>query len=566
MAELKSKKSFGQAFREAEKQGLKKFQWNGGWYTTEKAENKKAQTRTTTAKGDYKEKTNKKDGTRSNRYTVKNNKNGYYVFDNEVQRVIGSLFKDKQAVVNYMKSDDFKNDAGEPVATAARTKLNRKTSGFQPVDENKNYNDKQGNTRLYQERGTGRYLVTDNYGNIVGYSFDPAAATSDANWGGWIAYTGSKDDIKAAEAGKMRDLANRNEEAQKSRQARDRKVNEWDSQIQGLNRLAAGTNFTTSILNMPNHIVTGAVRTINPWSDYTAQDYLHGFNLAKSFEGLDQSVGLGDVVGDMWTTMPVALKEGMNVINPTSVASLTSSYKGSQSGVAARSTVNGQTVRTNIGPQITMTQGASPANKGFFSRLVSRIKTRPFGAKGKPHKTVELTSAPPQETGMVVTHNNTGSNNWFNMKAIKASPFHSGTPGQATGSRFVAFEPWSVSGQAGNTMLINDSNLALSTPRANYVEDIPVANFWYSGEGNPNTYAQGRIATGEVVPGTSGENWSGGQSGGTVVVDNTKGHVSPAFGGITVGGGRDNQSSWYLPLAYKKGGKAKLISKKSCRK
>lgn len=566
MAELKSKKSFGQAFREAEKQGLKKFQWNGGWYTTEKSENKKAQTRTTTAKGDYKEKTNKSDGTRSNRYTVKNSKNGYYVFDNEVQRVIGSPFKDKQAVINYMKSDDFKNDAGETVATAARTKLNRKTSGFQPVDENKNYNDKQGNTRLYQERGTGRYLVTDNYGNIVGYSFDPAAATSDTNWGGWIAYTGSKDDIKAAESGKMRDLANRNEEQQKSRQARDRKVNEWDSQIQGLNRLAAGTNFTTSILNMPNHIVTGAVRTVNPWSDYTAQDYLHGFNLAKSFEGLDQSVGLGDVIGDMWTTMPVELKEGMNVINPMSVASLASSYKGSQSGVAARSTVNGQTVRTNIGPQITMTQGASPANKGFFSRLVSRIKTRPFGAKGKPHKTAELTAAPPQETGMVVNHNNTGSNNWFNMKAVKASPFHSGVPGQATGSRFVAFEPWSVAGQAGTPILIGDSNLALSTPRTNYVEDIPVANFWYSGEGNPNTYAQGRIATGEVVPGTSGENWSGGQSGGTVVVDNTKGHVSPAFGGVTVGGGRDNQSSWYLPLAYKKGGKAKLISKKSCRK
>ena len=50
--------------------------------------------------------------------------------------------------------------------------------------------------------------------------------------------------------------------------------------------------------------------------------------MAKSFEGLDQSVGLGDVVGDMWTTMPVELKEGMNLINPTSVASLASSYRG----------------------------------------------------------------------------------------------------------------------------------------------------------------------------------------------------------------------------------------------
>jgi hypothetical protein len=50
--------------------------------------------------------------------------------------------------------------------------------------------------------------------------------------------------------------------------------------------------------------------------------------MAKSFEGLDQSVGLGDFIGDMWTTMPVELKEAMNLVNPTSVASLYSSYKG----------------------------------------------------------------------------------------------------------------------------------------------------------------------------------------------------------------------------------------------
>lgn len=570
-----AEKTFGQAFAEASKQGLKKFQWKGGWYTTERSDKKSAQTKGGIDKADYKQKMSNKNGTVTNRFVIKHDKNvGYYVWDKDLLRQVGNSFKTKEAAAKYLTSKDvqdkyeegFMIDAGDAVATAAWKKINRKTPGFQPVDENKNFQGRDGNTRLYRERSTGRYLVTDNYGNIVGYSFDPAAKTADADWGGWIAYTGSKDDLKAAEAGKQRDEANRNEVNQKTKQAHDRITNEWDRQIRGLSNLAAGTNFTTSILNMPNHIITGAVRTINPWSNYTAQDYLHGFNMAKSFEGLDQSVGLGDVVGDMWTTMPVELKEGMNLINPTSVASLASSYRGNQSGIAARSTVNGQTVRTNIGPQTTVTQGASPANKGFFSRLVSRIKTQPFGAKGKPHATVELTSAPPQETGMVVTHNNTGSNNWFNMKAVKASPFHSGVPGQATGSRFVAFEPWSVAGQAGTPIFVTDSNLALSTPRTNYVEDVPVANFWYSGEGNPNTYAMGRIATGEVVPGTSGENWSGGQSGGAVVVDNTNGRISPAFGGITVGGGRDNQSAWYLPLVYKKGGKAKLVSKKSCRK
>jgi hypothetical protein len=31
-------KTFGQAFSEARKQGLKKFEWNGNWYTTQTKE------------------------------------------------------------------------------------------------------------------------------------------------------------------------------------------------------------------------------------------------------------------------------------------------------------------------------------------------------------------------------------------------------------------------------------------------------------------------------------------------------------------------------------------------
>lgn len=575
MAELQSKKkSFNQAFAEARKRGESKFQWNGAWYSTQTKEEKNVPTKGGINRADYKQKIANSNGTVNNRFTVRYKNNiGYYVWDNDLQRQVGNAFKNKQDAVKYITSADVKNkydegfmlDAGETTITAARAKLNRNTAGFQPVDSNKNFVDKDGNTRLYQERGTGRYLVTDNNGNIVGYSFDPAAATADSKWGGWIAYTGSKDDVKAAAAGQLRDEANRNEVNQKARQAKERKVNEWDRQIGGLNRLAAGTNFVTSIANIPNHAIIGAVRAINPWSDYTGQDYINGFKIKNYFEGVNQSVGLGDVVGDVVELNPV-VKGGLNIINPTSVASLASSYSAGAKGNAAVSHVNGQKVITNIPDEMVVTQGASPANKGYFARLVSKIKTRPFGAKGKQHKPLQLNTVPPTENGMVVLHNNTGSNNWFNIKGVKGSVYHSSTPGKATGSRFTAFQPWQVEGAAGTPILIGNSNLQMIAPSVVKTSETPTANFWYSGEGNPNTYAQGRIVTGEVVPGTSGETWNGGVSGGTVVVDNKNGQVAPAFGGITVGAGRDNQSGWYLPLAYKKGGKAKLVSKKSCRK
>lgn len=557
-----AQKTFGQAFREAEKQGLKKFQWRGGWYTTERADKKHAPTQGSVEKGNYKEKYGRSNGTVTNRYVVQNKNNGYIVYDNELRRYIGNTHKDKESAAKYIKSDQFKYDAGESVSTASYTKLTRKTPGFQPVDENKNFQGKDGNTRLYQERGTGRYLVTDNNGYIVGYSSDPAAATADANWGGWIAYTGSLNDLKAAGAGKLRDEANRNEDAQKTKQAKDRKVNEWDQQIRGLNRLAAGTNFVTGIMNLPNHAITGAVRTVNPWSDYTAQDYLKGFAIKNYFEGSNQSVGLGDVVSDVWTSMPKWTRHSLNIVNPTSVASVAASYKPTQKGIGAVSHPKGQKVITNLPEEMLVTNGPSPANKGIVPRALQHIKTIAMGSKGKAPKTLELTAAPPKENGIPVLHSKSGSNNWFNLKAVRASDYHGPTSGNFKGSSFVSTQPWRVTGQEGTPMLINTSNYQLASPDTVYTSETPTANFQYSGEGNPNTYAQGRIATGEVVPGTSGKNWNGGQSGGDVSVNNTKGHNAPAFGGITVGtNARDNKSTQYLPLGYHKNG-SKLIPRK----
>lgn len=52
MAELQSKKkSFNQAFAEASKSGLDKFQWNGGWYTTKRADESSANSHVTVGEG-----------------------------------------------------------------------------------------------------------------------------------------------------------------------------------------------------------------------------------------------------------------------------------------------------------------------------------------------------------------------------------------------------------------------------------------------------------------------------------------------------------------------------------
>ena len=520
MAELKSKikeysGSFKEAFKQASKDGAKKFKWKGTYYTTEKQEDKSSPSHSSVTKGNAKEKHGKSNGTVSNRYVIRNHgKNGFSVYDNEVGRYIGSLHKDKQSAVNYLNSDKFKEDAGEVEVTTARTKLNRKTSGFQPVDENKNYNDKQGNTRLYQERGTGRYLVTDNQGNIVGYSFDPAAATSDANWGGWIAYTGSKEDLAAAGAGKLRDEANRNEDAQKTKQAKDRAVNEWDRQIEGIRRMQGGFNTVQGMLNMPNNIITGAIRA-GVSDDYSWDDYMDSFTIDGLWRG-NSSVGLGDVLE---LDNPYA-RFGANLVNPMSVFGT----------VMKSSTPTYKVGATEGKPIVIKSQSAGSARSNFRrgSRPNEGMGTNQRGQTQYGGKHNASSNVGPVETTKIPTQR------YYIYK----------TPGEFNPTPF-------------NAAFRYD-------PKVTYVyrSETPTADFYYSGEGNPNTYAQGRIATGKAVPGTSGENWNGGQSGGNVTVVNTKSHVAPAFGGITVGGGRDNQSGWYLPFSYKKGGRVKLISKK----
>lgn len=578
MAELQSKKkSFNQAFAEARKRGESKFQWNGAWYSTQTKEEKNTPTKGGINRANYKQKIANSNGTINNRFIIKyKNDVGYYIWDNNLQRQIGNAFKNKQDAVKYLTSADVKNkydegfmlDAGETTITAARAKLNRNIAGFQSVDSNKNFVDKDGNTRLYQERSTGRYLVTDNNGNIVGYSFDPAAATADSKWGGWIAYTGSKDDIKAAAAGQLRDEANRNEVNQKARQAKERITDDRERQMNGIRGLQGGFNTIQSMINLPNHAIIGGLKMVgqNIWDGKWAtedvrnarlQEYLKGFTIDGMWRG-EQQVGLGDLI----EAENPYVRTGLNFINPMTVMSVYNGYKNftpTQRGALGRYQTKPKVGKVQQVVEYDLTEQPARVVNGKAPNgevIVTKAKFVPNNNLQTRYYTTKPEIAPlSSKTKQVgARYRNTGSNNAENIKRLDQA------------GRFMSHQNWVVEGTPFQMIPFNAA--FRYDPKTTYIysEETPTANFWYSGEGNPNTYAQGRIVTGEVVPGTSGENWNGGVSGGTVIVDNRNGQVAPAFGGVTIGVGRDNQSGWYLPLAYKKGGKAKLVSKKSCRK
>lgn len=571
-----AEKTFNQAFSEARKQGLAKFQWRGGWYSTELAEERSVASHTSVEKGDSKQKHGRSNGTVTNRFVIRNHgKEGYSVYDNEVGRYIGNLHKDKQAAINYLNSDKFKEDSGELNITAARTKLDRNTSGFQPVDSNKNYLDRQGNTRLYQEIGTGRYLVTDNYGNIVVYSFDPAAATSDSNWGGWISYTGSKNDLKAAGAGRLRDEANRNEVNQKAEQAdlRSRGLGVTNSyydngdMADAINEGKTATaNVINQTLNLPFHTIWGALKlgidnTIDSWTNtnrdqYKANakarqaQYLKGFDLNHAYMPLGQTAGPGDIVA---TYMPEGqFKDFTQMAGNIAGNAALGSWLGRSTQSTARKDLAGYEIRHQGNAGTVPRKGIAGQVRGngqYRGRVTQQVGENLWTTK-KTDPMLKVTYTGGNKSRPQAMYRTSGGRYIFYPKTdVSIKPLYNRYNEVATyGGSIIPWQSATMGLQEGTVYGVNTST--------------PTAGFYYSSEGNPNTYAQGRVATGEVVPGTSGENWNGGTSGSRVTVRNTEGQGAPAFGGVTIGtNARDNESAWYLPLGYHKNG-SKLIPRK----
>lgn len=482
-----AEQTFGQAFREARKAGKDKFQYKGNWYTTQTREEKTSPTQGTVEKGNIKQK--KSNG--QSRYTIRRvNGNQFAVYDTQDNRYIGNSFNSADEAKKYASSDQFKQDSGTFTATTARTKITGNTAGFIPVKEAGLFNNA-GQPRVYKNYSTGQYFVVDNYGNIVGDSMDPNAGKP--GFTGWIVNTGSKGDMKRAGQAQLKAREDLNEVNQLSQQKKNRQLDERERQLAGIRGMQGMANTIQSMMNMPNHAIVGLARTATS-PTYTMDDYLRGFTIDGMYNG-QQSIGLGDLVE---AENPLT-RVGLNFINPLSIYSTSMKLPSTEIKM-----VKGK-------PLIMKVQKSSGPRSQF------RRNNRPNEGMGTNQR---------GQTQYGGTHRS-GQNN--QVETIKAESI---IPVAVKESGYFDTTPINFGFRYDPKQTISTSN------------EVPTANFYYDGEWNPTVMS--RIQTGDFVPVTTSPNWDGTIRGGNVEVVNTRNHTSPSFGGTTAGGGRDNQSNWYL--------------------
>ena len=529
-----AEQTFGQAFREARKAGKDKFQYKGNWYTTQTREEKTSPTQGTVEKGNIKAK--KSNG--QSRYTIRRvNGNQFAVYDTQDSRYIGNAYNSADEARKYVNSDQFKQDSGIFTATAARTKITGNTAGFIPVKEAGLFN-KDGQPRVYKNYSTGQYFVVDNYGNIVGDSMDPNAGKP--GFTGWIVNTGSKGDMKRAGQAELKAKEDLNEVNQLSQQKKDRQLDERERQLAGIRGMQGMANTIQSMMNMPNHAIVGLARTATS-PTYTMDDYLRGFTIDGMYNG-QQSIGLGDLVE---AENPLT-RAGLNFINPLSIYG-TRGTLGKSKGSGYSQGIANHTADAHIIQQ----QGPATANstRMIFREVPSGRIVGNVEGKGKM-----LVPNGQRSNGMSSLGQNrqvTRGNRILSNKKVKTE-----YPGVGViEKRIITTNRPSAMGNHIEGITTYDPRLTSATPinfgfrydpKQTIVTSngVPTANFYYDGEWNPTV--MGRIQTGDFVPGTTSPNWDGTIRGGNVEVVNTRNHTSPSFGGTTAGGGRDNQSNWYL--------------------
>ena len=495
-------KSFNQAFREARTSGLDKFEWNGKWYGTKYATEKNASSVSHVEKGKGQQKYATSDSKSKDRYVIKKvNGNQYGIFDKKDGYFVGKAFNSAEEAQKYGNSDQFKQDTGELVVTASG-KINSNTAGYVPV-QGTGLVDRNGNTRVYKNYETGQKVVTDNYGNKVGDSYDPNAEKE--GFEGWVINTGSQQDIRRGQAGQARNQANIRETNQKAQQKKDRQTDERAFQIKGIQDMQGMVNLAQGAINLPNHAITGALKLVR--DDYNLNDYLEGFTLDGTWNG-KQQVGLGDLLEVQNPYMRFAT----NAMNPLTII-----------GTAAGTRMSN--MRTAEGKPFRMTVTEDSGAGSSFRR-----NNRPHEGmgnskigRGKGNKTYVT-----QYGG---THRS-GSNPIQRELKIPTTTlvYNKGK-----------FSPY------GMTFAFEKDYI----PQSVTPQETPTANFYYdSSEYNPTV--MGRIQTGDFVPSTVGPNWNGEINGGQVRVNNRKnaGYTFPAFGGKTAGNGKDNETNRYLYSGY----------------
>lgn len=488
-------KTFGQAFSEARKQGLKKFEWNGNWYTTQTKEAAAHGARVFQEARNKDEKVINGQSTvvngkaqhsvqQGNRYRItKVNDNQFGIYDSKSFGYIGRAFNSLEEAQKFLNSNEF-TSMGEVVVAAPRTKVDRKTPGYLPVDSRTDLVGPDGLTRVFQNYETGEYFVTDNYGNIVAQSYDPAAATP--GFMGWNVYTGSEADMVRSDLGEKKAEYDRNEVNQLAQQKEDRQRAGEEGLIKDIqdarHNFAAGTyNFAANAFNLPNHTVMGLLRL--PSDNYSWQDYVNGFNVANFTGDVGQTIGLGDV---------------FEVDNPYLRAGL------------------------NFANLYSMPRGFTPSSYQLNA--------------GKPYYKGTLRYPTQQGSVYRYTKNTFPAKGWGNeASAAQASEqlFNIGTP-------TMTYTPGSFT--PGN--IYNTGFMGIRTPEAPELQYVPTEVFTYQ-NGPTNQTVMGRILTGDFVPGTTSPNWDGTIHGGQSEMYNTSGQHFPGYGGITAGPANNNTTDVY---------------------
>lgn len=504
-------KTFGQAFSEARKQGLDKFQWNGNWYSTKTKEESSAKGTAVTLQARNKDEKYIKGQSQvvngraqhsvqqGNRYKItKVNGNQFGIYDTESYGYIGRAFNSLQDAQNFLNSDEFTN-MGEVVVAAPRTTVDRKSSGYVPVDGRTDLVDQQGNTRVFQNYETGEYFVTDKFGNIIGQSYDPAAANP--GFMGWNVYTGSRDDMVRSELGEKKAEYDRNEVNQLARQKEDRQRAGEEGLIKDIqdarHNFAAGTyNFAANATNLPNHLVLGGIRAATS-DQYSAEDWVRGLNPANFTGNTGQTVGLGDV---------------FEMENP---------YLRTAANFA-----NLYSIPRNITLPQTSIQAGQP------QMLNIRVASQP----GSVYRYTK-TTFPAKGWG-----NQASAAQTYVQAPMPTAPTMVRTPG--------SFTPGS---------LYNAGFLDLRGEQPQQEQEVPTAVFKYD-NGPVNQTVMGRILTGDFVPGTTSPHWDGTIHGGSSGMYNTNGHHFSGFGGVTAGPAQDNTTDKYASDSTPS--KPKLKSKK----
>ena len=540
-------KSFNQAFREARASGLDKFEWNGKWYGTKYATETNAQSVSHVEKGKGQQKYATSDSKSKDRYVIKKvNGNQYGIFDKRDGYFVGRAFNSAEEAQKYGNSDQFKQDTGELVVTASG-KINSNTAGYVPI-QGIGLVDRNGNTRVYKNYETGQKVVTDNYGNKVGDSYDPNAEK--AGFGGWVINTGSQQDIRRGQAGQARNQANIRETNQKAQQEKDRKMDERAFQIRGIQDMQGMANLAQGAANLPNHAIIGALKLAR--NDYGLNDYLEGFTLDGTWNG-KQQVGLGDLLEVQNPYGRIAT----NFINPLSLIGSSPRVERIK-GKPIKTTLKTHnldahptTVRDGSAVDLQTVTVRNSQNGQFSGYAHSEKWPISNGTRTKNGKFSVVRSDRPQmtSTGQGASIQPQSSSQFLN-KPLYSTTYNT-TPRPST---ITVTTPGATS-----TVLTSNGvypfNAIFGKDYVNYAretdKEIPTANFYYdSSEYNPTV--MGRIQTGDFVPGTVGPNWNGGINGGQVRVNNRKnaGYTFPAFGGKTAGNGRDNETNRYLRSGY----------------